>query len=55
MLGHTDCWGLVMSYFRQQHCIELTDYRVDYPWWESGEENRYLDNWYKCGFQEFTG
>lgn len=55
VLGHTDCWGLVMSYFRQEHGIELTDYRVDYAWWESGKENLYLDNWYECGFREFSG
>lgn len=55
VLGHTDCWGLVMSYFKQKHGIELKDYRVDYPWWESGEESLYLDNWYECGFREFDG
>ena len=55
VLGHTDCWGLVMSYFRQTHGIVLNDYRVDYPWWESGRENFYLDNWYECGFREFSG
>jgi len=55
VLGHTDCWGLVMSYFRQTHGIELPDYRVDYLWWESGDENRYRDNWYECGFREFSG
>lgn len=55
VLGHTDCWGLVMSYFRQTHGIVLKDYRVDYPWWESGSENLYLDNWYECGFREFSG
>ncbi|WNN50686.1 C40 family peptidase [Hafnia alvei] len=55
VLGHTDCWGLVMSYFRQTHGIVLNDYRVDYPWWESGSENLYLDNWYECGFREFSG
>lgn len=54
VLGHTDCWGLVMSYFRQEHGIELRDYRVDYPWWERGE-NLYMDNWYDCGFREFSG
>lgn len=31
VLGHFDCWGLVMSYYRQTHGIELHDYRVDYP------------------------
>lgn len=55
VLGHTDCWGLIMSYFKQEHGIELKDYRVDYPWWESGEESLYLDNWYECGFREFDG
>ena len=49
VLGHTDCWGLVMSYYRQEHGLALPDYRADYPWWERGE-NRYLDNWHACGF-----
>jgi len=56
VLGHTDCWGLVMSYYRQIHHIELPDYRVNFPWWEEGHsENLYRDNWYECGFREFTG
>ncbi|MER5233687.1 C40 family peptidase [Salmonella enterica subsp. enterica] len=56
VLGHFDCWGLIMSYFRQTHGIELTDYRVDYPWWEdSYPENFYHDCWYECGFREFSG
>lgn len=56
VLGHFDCWGLVMSYFRQTHCIELHDYRVDYPWWENDyPDNFYQDCWYECGFREFDG
>ncbi|MGS3355171.1 C40 family peptidase, partial [Escherichia coli] len=56
VLGHFDCWGLVMSYFRQTHCIELHDYRVDYPWWENSyPDNFYQDCWYECGFREFDG
>ena len=56
VLGHYDCWGLVMSYFRQQHDVELTDYRVDYPWWEDDyPDNFYHDCWYECGFREFDG
>lgn len=56
VLGHTDCWGLIMSYFRQEHGIELTDYRVDRHWWEEGQEgNFYQDCWYECGFREFDG
>ena len=55
VIGHTDCWGLIMSYFRQNHGIELKDYRVDRYWWESGEENLYMDNWFECGFREFAG
>ena len=43
-----------MSYFRQEHGIALHDYRVDYPWWERGE-NLYMDNWHDCGFREFDG
>ena len=54
VLGVYDCWGLVMSYYRQTYGIELPDYRVDYCWWEKGE-NRYMDNWSKCGFCEFIG
>ncbi|MGJ0639050.1 C40 family peptidase [Xenorhabdus bovienii] len=53
VLGIYDCWGLIMSYYRQEHAIELPDYRVDYPWWEQGE-NRYMDNWQACGFGEFS-
>ncbi len=49
VLGFTDCWGLVMSWFRQERGIDLPDYRVDYPWWEQGE-NRYADNWREAGF-----
>lgn len=56
VLGHFDCWGLVMSYFRQTHGIELHDYRVDYPWWENDyPDNFYQDCWYECGFREFEG
>ncbi|ELY3985698.1 C40 family peptidase [Cronobacter muytjensii] len=56
VLGVYDCWGLIMSYFRQEHGIELHDYRVDYHWWEAGHtENFYQDCWYECGFREFDG
>lgn len=45
-----------MSYFRQEHDVELQDYRVDYPWWEdSYTDNFYQDCWYECGFREFSG
>jgi len=56
VLGHSDCWGLVMSYFRQEQGIELPDFRVDYPWWEDQyPENLYQDNWQSSGFVEVTG
>ncbi|XTZ40276.1 C40 family peptidase [Salmonella enterica] len=56
VLGVYDCWGLVMSYFRQKHGIELHDYRVSYPWWEAQyPDNFYHDCWYECGFREITG
>ncbi len=56
VLGVYDCWGLVMSYYRQTHGIELHDYRVNYPWWENDyPDNFYQDCWYECGFREFDG
>ncbi|MCA7012527.1 C40 family peptidase [Dickeya dadantii] len=51
VLGHTDCYGLIMSYFRQHHGIELPDHRVDYHWWDQGE-NRYMENFGAAGFIE---
>ncbi|WP_340618464.1 C40 family peptidase [Xenorhabdus entomophaga] len=54
VLGIYDCYGLIMSYYRQQYDIELNDYRVNYPWWEQGE-NLYLDNFEQAGFVEVTG
>ena len=55
VLGVYDCWGLVMSYYRQTYDIELPDYRVDYPWWEDQyPDNLYQDNWHKCGFRDVT-
>ncbi|MBD2812204.1 C40 family peptidase [Xenorhabdus sp. Vera] len=51
VLGIYDCYGLIMSYYYQQYGIELPDYRVNYPWWENGE-NLYLDNFERAGFVE---
>jgi cell wall-associated NlpC family hydrolase len=42
VLGVYDCWGLVMSYYRQTYGIELPDYRVDYPWWEDQYPTIYI-------------
>ncbi|WP_277971741.1 C40 family peptidase [Pantoea agglomerans] len=54
VLGVYDCWGLIMSWYRQSLGIELPDHRVNYAWWEQGE-NLYMDNWYSTGFREFSG
>lgn len=54
VLGHADCWTLLMDYFRTEHSITLPNYSVDRHWWEQGE-NLYMDNWYECGFREFSG
>ncbi|WP_230492674.1 NlpC/P60 family protein [Martelella alba] len=43
-----------MSYYREVYGIALPDYRVDYCWWERGE-NRYRDNWRGAGFREVVG
>ncbi|MCS5452491.1 C40 family peptidase [Enterobacter huaxiensis] len=50
-LGSYDCWGLIMEWHKQQG-IQLHDWRVPYHWWESGDEDRYLDNWFNEGFRE---
>ncbi|OKO99495.1 peptidase P60 [Xenorhabdus eapokensis] len=54
VLGIYDCYGLIMSYYRQQYGIELPDYRVNYPWWEQGE-SLYMANFKKAGFVDVTG
>lgn len=51
VLGVYDCYGLVMDYYKRELGIDLLDFRVDYPWWEQGE-NRYIDNYEKAGFRE---
>ena len=54
-LGYSDCWILIMNYFRQKYGIRLNNYSAAYltPWWEEGE-NRYMDNFIKEGFVEFN-
>ncbi|WP_270495160.1 C40 family peptidase [Citrobacter gillenii] len=52
ILGSHDCWGLVMDWHATQG-VTLTDFRVDYPWWESQyPDNLYFDNWEREGFIE---
>ncbi|MGO2345360.1 MAG: C40 family peptidase [Providencia sp.] len=54
VLGHADCWSLIMDYYYQQHGITLNNYSIERRWWEEGE-SRYMDNWRKEGFVEFSG
>lgn len=54
VLGHADCWSLIMDYYRQEHGLILPNYSVERHWWEEGE-NLYMDNWHDCGFREFDG
>lgn len=52
ILGHDDCWGLIMAWHAKQNVI-LSDWRVNYPWWEDQyPDNLYYDNWEKEGFIE---
>lgn len=52
ILGSDDCWGLIMAWHKTQG-VELSDWRVNYPWWEDQyPENLYYDNWKKEGFVE---
>ncbi|HCI6749251.1 TPA: C40 family peptidase [Klebsiella variicola subsp. variicola] len=50
VLGHADCWSLIMDWHKEQGII-LKDYSVDYHWWETGGD-LYSDNWYAEGFRE---
>ncbi len=52
ILGSDDCWGLIMAWHEKQG-IKLSDWRVDYPWWEDQyPDNLYQENWYAEGFRE---
>lgn len=52
ILGHSDCFGLVMDWHKLQG-ITLTDRRLMYPWWEDQyPENLYQDFWEQDGFVE---
>lgn len=52
VLGSDDCWGLIMDWHKAQG-VELSDWRVSYPWWEDQyPDNLYFDNWEKEGFVE---
>ena len=50
ILGDTDCYGLVMAWHSLQG-VNLKDFRVNYPWWERGED-LYMDNYEAAGFEE---
>ncbi|WP_241647303.1 C40 family peptidase [Rosenbergiella metrosideri] len=52
VLGHADCWSLIMDYHKREYGIELRNWSVPYEWWASGKENRYEDNWRAEGFIE---
>ena len=52
VLGHADCWSLIMDYHRREFGIVLKNWSVPYEWWKDGKENRYEDHWYAEGFRE---
>ncbi|MDR3431039.1 MAG: C40 family peptidase [Rouxiella aceris] len=52
VLGHADCWSLIMDYYRIEHGITVKNYSVDREWWVDSNENLYDDNWQAEGFVE---
>lgn len=52
VLGHADCWTLIMDYYQREFGIALKNWSVDREWWTDGKENRYDDNWETEGFVE---
>lgn len=51
VLGHADCWSLVIDYYRREFGITLENFSVEREWWNQGE-NLYDDNWQSAGFAE---
>lgn len=54
VLGYSDCWTVICDYYKLTRNKELTNYSVDYHWWDEGE-SLYLDNYEKEGFVDVTG
>lgn len=52
LLGHADCWSLIMDYYDREYGIKLNNYSVPREWWDSGKEHLYDDNWQAEGFVE---
>ena len=52
VLGHADCWSIIMDYYRMEYGIAVNNYSVDREWWVDGKENLYDDNWQAEGFVE---
>lgn len=52
VLGHADCWSIIMDYYRMEYGITVKNYSVDREWWVDGKENLYDDNWEAEGFVE---
>lgn len=50
LLGHADCWSLIMDYYQREYHIDLNNYSVPRQWWESGTEHLYDENWQAEGF-----
>ncbi|BEM88706.1 NlpC/P60 family [Serratia marcescens] len=55
LLGHADCWSLIMDYYHRQHGIMLNNYSVEHEWWRDGHTRLYDEHWYREGFREFAG
>lgn len=55
LLGHADCWSLIMDYYHRQHGIMLNNYSVEHEWWIDGHTRLYDEHWYREGFREFAG
>ena len=49
--GITDCYSLIIDYFREKRGIELKDWPRDWGWWDK-DENMYDEFFGETGFKE---
>ncbi len=53
-LGVSDCWSIIMDWYKREFNIQLDNHSVDNEWWKSGG-NLYLENFEDEGFKVVEG
>lgn len=53
--GIWDCFTIIRDWYKLERNIDLPNFQRSECWWESGNENLYMDNYRKAGFTEING